>query len=360
MRITVHTEDDQFDALAPEWDALLARSITNRLFLTFDWQRAWWRAFGGGKSLFLLTMREDDGELVGIAPLFRHEVAADGHRHLPTVSIEHATGEEKAPSTLRGIFLIGGTEVMDYLDFIFRADLAEATYRELMAFLCDEVSGWDMLDLHNVPAASPTVGALTRLAEERNLPVAQEREDVCPVLTLPGNWEEYLSNLTKKQRHEIRRKRRRLYRELDATYSLVQDPSVFEEAMETFFQLHERSARDKAAFWTDEKRGFFLDVARTAMHWGQLHLSFLHADGEPLATYLSFEYNGEYLVYNSGFDPTRHATLSPGIVLAGHCIEDAMSRGIRRFDFLQGDERYKYDLGATDTEVVRLAIHSSE
>ena len=356
MKIAVHTENEHFDALVEEWNALLGLSAVDTLFLTWEWQRAWWRAFGEGKQLLLLTARDDDGELMGIAPLFSCEVEVTGEPEFPELSIEHGLSG-KADGTVPGLFLIGGTEVSDYLDFIIRADSLESTYAELLAFLAEEILDRRMLDLHNIPATSPTMTLVPAFARETDLLEVHRREEVCPVLELPASWDEYLSGLTKKKRHELRRKRRRLHGEVSARFRVLEDLSEFDRSMETFFRLHEQSTRDKAAFWSDRMRGFFYEVSRAALDRGWLQLSFLDVDEEPIATFLSFEHNGDHLVYNSGFDPARYGALAPGIVLASHCIEDAISRGLRRFDFLQGDERYKYDLGAVDTEVIRLVLH---
>src|SRR3954453_489606 len=57
---------EQFEALRPEWDALLARA-DGSLFQSWEWQWCWWRHFGQGR-LCLLTARRG-GELLGIAPL---------------------------------------------------------------------------------------------------------------------------------------------------------------------------------------------------------------------------------------------------------------------------------------------------
>ena len=71
MRIEVHFESDGFWALKPEWNDLLQRSCCNTLFLTWEWQSTWWKHLGEGSLLLLGFRSEDDGRLVGIAPLFR-------------------------------------------------------------------------------------------------------------------------------------------------------------------------------------------------------------------------------------------------------------------------------------------------
>ena len=71
---------------------------------------------------------------------------------------------------------------------------------------------------------------------------------------------------------------------------------------------------------------------------------------------LGFLYHDHLLIYNSGYDPQAYADLSPGIVLTSYTIQDAIGRGVQVFDFLQGDEAYKYRFGATDTVVYRTQV----
>ena len=64
-----------------------------------------------------------------------------------------------------------------------------------------------------------------------------------------------------------------------------------------------------------------------------------------MAAFICLEYARSVGLYNSGFDPAR-AQLAPGIVLLAHLIQDAIERGIPTFDFLRGEEPYKYGLRA--------------
>ena len=60
-------------------------------------------------------------------------------------------------------------------------------------------------------------------------------------------------------------------------------------------------------------------------------------------------------LYNSGFHPEA-AALSPGLVLLAYVVRDAIGRGRRRFDFLRGEERYKYEFGPTPEDVCTVTI----
>jgi CelD/BcsL family acetyltransferase involved in cellulose biosynthesis len=62
------------------------------------------------------------------------------------------------------------------------------------------------------------------------------------------------------------------------------------------------------------------------------------------------------MLYNSGLNPTAFSALSPGIVLLTYSIEDAISRGCRFYDFLQGDEEYKFRMGARAAKVYNMII----
>jgi len=254
------------------------------------------------------------------------------------------------------VYLVGGTEVSDYLDVIAPAVLTPevcATFLDALASMND----WHVLDLRPLPAGSPTVSAVVESCRARGWDVHQTVEDVCPLFALPHTWAEYLSQtLNKKQRHELRRKIRRAEGRTRVEWHWVDNPDTLSEDLDIFFQMHKASDPGKDAFMDAQMLRFFSEIAQVALEKGWLRLSLLRFDGHPVASYLCFDYRKDMLVYNSGFDPSAYRDLSPGIVLLGYLIRDAIQSGCRVFDFLRGDERYKYSLGAKDTEVLRLVV----
>ena len=66
----VLTDSNQIIDLKGEWNQLLQRSHTNTIFLTWEWIYTWWEVFGKEGELFLITVRNKGGELIGIAPFF--------------------------------------------------------------------------------------------------------------------------------------------------------------------------------------------------------------------------------------------------------------------------------------------------
>jgi CelD/BcsL family acetyltransferase involved in cellulose biosynthesis len=194
------------------------------------------------------------------------------------------------------------------------------------------------------------------LAEERGYQTLVEVEDVCPIIPLPATWDDYLMALPKKQRHEIRRKLRRAEGAADTHFYTVDKLGDLETEMQAFVDLHQMSTPEKDQFMDPQMQGFFFDVAGVLQERDWLQLAFVEMDGQKAATLLNFDYGDSILVYNSGYNPSQFSSLSPGIIVTARCIELAISLGRSAFDFLRGDEVYKYRFGGQDTEVRRLVI----
>lgn len=334
MDLKLFTDEGGFDALRGQWNDLLARSRSNTLFLTWEWQTTWWRCLGTG-DLYLLAWF-DNGRLAAVAPLYLHD---------------DDTGQ-------RRFDLVGCVEVSDYLDLIVEAGREEAVYGALLDWLAsDACPPWDVSGLCNLAETSAAHRRLPELAAGRRWQAVTAVEDVCPVILLPGDFETYLQEiLSKKQRHEVRRKLRRIEEEAAIRWYVVDSASDLRQEIDAFIHLHRLSKQEKLSFMTEGMETFFRTIMQSMHDAGWLHLAFIEVNGARAAAMLSFIYDGRLLVYNSGYDPASYAELSPGIVLTTRVIEDAIGRGLRIFDFLQGNEVYKYRFGAQDTVVYSTVI----
>ncbi len=353
MQVEVHTDPGVFDGLRVEWDDLLARSYEDIIFLRPAWLKAWWQVFGPEGGLRVITVR-DGGRLVGVAPFFLGEVMGDGAQAVPNVSYERPV-PDPASTAHRTLLFVGGTEVSDYLDLIVDHEQGPAAYRAV--FEAVQEMDWEWADLHCLPTASPTPELFGHLARAAGLQVAVAQEDVCPAIALPGTWAEYLAMLSKKDRHELRRKMRRVEESGRMQVLEATNPEHLDGQLQAFMALHEASTPDKADFMQDPRmRRFFQLGAHAALENGWLDLSFLILEGELAASIFCFRYRDAILVYNSGFDPQAWPRLAPGVALFGQRIKRAIESGQRTFDFMQGNERYKYDLGAQDRPIYRLLV----
>ena len=125
--------------------------------------------------------------------------------------------------------------------------------------------------------------------------------------------------------------------------------------MQRFFTLLRASSPDKEEFLTPEREKFFLDVARESASRDHFRLDFLEVGGTEVAACICFDYGGAFLLYNSGYDPS-YSRLSVGLLNKALSIRTAIEEGRKVFNFLKGDERYKYNLGGQDKAVYRLRI----
>jgi CelD/BcsL family acetyltransferase involved in cellulose biosynthesis len=207
-----------------------------------------------------------------------------------------------------------------------------------------------------VPGDSPTVTLLSSLAAACGLVATASVEERCPVVTLPASWDAYLASLSSRHRHELTRKIRRLHREKpDARVASLHEPDRIAARFGEFLDLHRRSRVGKAKFMDARMEAFFRRAVGALAARGGARLWFLDTERGPIASFVCLEWDGSVGLYNSGFHPD-HASLAPGLVLLGAMIEDAIARGKRRFDFLRGEERYKYEFGPTSEDVYAIRV----
>ncbi len=332
MRLVSSNQVDVFEQLKPEWNDLLKRSPADNIFSTWEWQSSWWKAYQAGE-LWLIACRDDAERLVGLAPWFI-QTQAEGERVVRS---------------------IGCVDVTDYVDVIVDPEHAEEVYGLLALHLHEQRGRFDRVNLCNIPEVSPTLKQLGTALEQQGFAVEIEMQEVCPVIRLPDDYEVYLEQLDKKQRHELRRKVRKAENEAVITWCIIGEKHNLDEELNAFLKLMAASQKQKAEFLEDPKNlAFFKLVMPIIFERGWLQLSFLCVNGERAASYLNFDYNNKILVYNSGLLPDAHSTLSSGIVLLVYNIQHAIELKREVFDFLRGNETYKYRMGAMDTRVFKV------
>ncbi|MBI4328531.1 MAG: GNAT family N-acetyltransferase [Chloroflexi bacterium] len=317
---------EPLSVLTPEWDALLHKAQPGSVFLRPLWYELLSRHQINSANGSTFSVREE-GRLVGVAPLLQ----VDGR-----------------------VAFAGDPDLMDYLDVLALPGREECVWSALIEHL--EAQPWTSIDLIGLRDGSPALSYLPALCERKGWRVETSLWDVAPQVLLPSTWDEFLSSLSKKDRHELRRKQRRLQQAGEVRYRVVdgREGSLPEE-MERFLHLMRQSREEKAEFLTQERSRFFHELAETLARAGLLRLFFLDLGGVPVAGAVCFEEEDTLFLYNSGFD-TSHRALSVGLLLKAHCIAYAIEHGKRRFDFLRGDEPYKYDLGGVDQQIHRYTI----
>ncbi len=334
MTIELREETSFSGDLKEEWEKLITASPFQNPFLTPTWSENWLRHFGQSFKTRVLVFRNQDRNLVALGTFI-------------------APGREEEGG---GLSLMGSSDVWDYRDLIILPGWEEQVCGSLAGYFSD--GPWKHLELRGISEFSPTSRFLPSCMQSHAFSIEQEVEEVAVYLDLPNGWEAFLEGLNSKDRHELRRKMRRLEKETTFSLSKVEDPLVLSRKMEIFFDLHRKSRKDKAEFMTPEMKSYFTEIAARFQEKGWLSLTFLEIEGKEVATFFSFEFAATEYVYNSGYDP-EFSRFSPGIVLAALCIRQAIERKMVRFNFLRGREKYKYRLGGKEEKIYRIRVKKS-
>ena len=334
MDFTLHKDFSEIDPTS--WNALVEQSIADTPFSRHEYLSEWWKTLGGGEwksAELILVSATENNQLIGIAPLFTAEYGGQ-----------------------QALLLIGSIEISDYLDLIVREGDLSRFLSGLIDFLGSGKAGsWSALDWYNLPDSSPTLAALKADSESRGWNYHEEIYRPTPRIALNGSFEEYLSRVEKKQRHEIRRKMRRAAESDLKVRFVVVDKSVDIEAeTNTFFDLMAQDA-NKANFLHPAMREQMTVTIRSAFEQNYLWLAYIEVDGVKVAASLNFDYKNKLWGYNSGVS-RAHMELSPGWVLLGHVIQWCCENGRAEFDFMRGDEEYKYRFGGVNKYVMRAKV----
>lgn len=307
--------------LASEWAELVAATPGATVFHTPRFLGCWVRQLGAGVAPRVHTFRRS-GRLVGVVAE-QLTSAADG-------------------AVLR---FLGGTEVTDYQGPVAADDDCEEVTAAWIRTLVRDGT-WNRALLGGLAEDTCWHELIARHAKDAGLQVAAEGvDDVCPRIDLSGGYEAYLEGLASRQRSEKRRKARKLARELGPAELTEVPPQQTGPALDTFLEMAAGAGGDKGRFFVDARmRGFFEELVDALGGDRTLRLHVLEVAGLPAAMSLSFVSGGEWGLYNTVFDQTL-ADHAPGLVLVGELIRLAAEE-VDVFDFLRGDESYKYRLGA--------------
>jgi len=316
-----------WDALATQhaldWQRLVAASTAATLFQTWEWSAAWWKHQGRGKRLFALVVSDND-TVVGIAPFFT------------------------LPGPLRTLQLVG-TGGSDYLDLLAAPGQEAAVAAAVAQWLRENRSAWDWADLQQIKPGA--------VAEQ--LPGADLWEgETCPYLPLPETYDAFLKTLGKKHRQNIGYYERAMGK-LHTLELRVTTEATFDFDLDAFFRLHQLRWRSRwmpGAFAAASARAFHRDAAYALLQSGNLRLHTLLLDGEAVASIYCFHKSRTTYYYLGGFEPAL-AKLSLGTVLTARAIRHAIEAdGATEFDFLRGNEGYKYRWGAQDRYNRRVSL----
>ncbi|MBA7507578.1 hypothetical protein ES706_06298 [subsurface metagenome] len=315
----------EFESLRDVWRGVLAKSGDRNIYLTWEWLFTWFKHYGDDKKLSL-TLIEDKTKVIGIIPL---------------MSSRYKFG----PLRFNILENIGST-FPDYSGAILTERKEEAITAFLTYLRDEKIDGNIALIISQIPQDSQFLSLLRKQSSSfsDSLILYDKVITTCPYLPLPMSSDEYLNSLRRKRRGNLRRALQSLQKSHNVEFKKHTPGGNLKEEMQLFFELSQkRWGTEYAANKSVEQktREFYLDLATAFEQNGWLDFSFLFADGNAISIVFGFEYNGRFYYANQTFDPA-YSRYSPGSQHILHLILEAIEKGVKEFNFLKGDEAYKF------------------
>lgn len=304
------------NSIKADWQRLLREDQESTPFQSWPWLEAYLRYYQEGATLVLGDFEKE--RLVGLGVF-----------------------EKNA-----GTVTLAGGERTDYKD-ILSLDRKKTWEAFLDFFLKNGVKNFSFDHLREF-SSSPKI--LQEAAKKMGFSCQLTEIGMSPFLNLKPTWEEYLVSLPHNERKEIKRKIKKLEVFQTKNFCFKED---FHQPMKDFYDLYRQSSSEK--IMDQKKENFYLRVAQNMAPTGWPQLCFLYLDRRPIASYFSFVFRKRLYLYNAGLSH-EYRSLSPGTVLLAYMIREEIKSGRKVFDFLQGDERYKYDFGARDQKLFKVEI----
>ena len=335
LETAVIDTDEGFHGLRAEWTELLQASTSDNFFLTWEWLYTWWKHLRGGRKLHIVTVRHER-RLVALAPLALRPTQMK--RLVPFPALE---------------FLGCDNVGSDYLSIIVRKGFEESALRTLGARLKQSD---DALEFSHVARHNALMESVAHELRAQHWSRQQATIERCPYIALEGQtWDGYVATLGRTHRTNFKRK----VKKLNQLYKLRIDEATTDAerraALEILVNLHLKRRREVGgsdALHTDALRRFHDEATAIALQRGWLRLQVMWLDDVPAAAMYGIEYNRQFYFYQSGFD-SAYATYSVGLVMTGLSIKAAIERGVTVFDFLHGEEPYKYLWASAEHELLR-------
>jgi CelD/BcsL family acetyltransferase involved in cellulose biosynthesis len=329
------------ETLRSEWQ-MLFRTADASPFLSCEWIAAWHQWFGRNVVPYVLCARSDN-KLVGLLAL------GEEKRCLPLL-----------PIGVQRLFFLGeDAGGADYLDVLslpgYEREAASAIFDHLAYH-----GTFDVLDLDSMATDSPSLPLLMqRFDTKKGFHYRLTPRFVCPQVKFEFDWADILKQ--SRRANNFKRRLQQLRKHKGFEYKTITHPEEIGVAFERFLVLHEARWDGKggsSATGHEVRRAFHRDVVNRLAHAGLIRFDELWLEGACRASIYGIDDGHYYYFYNSGYDPDWKS-ISPGMVLLGLSLEAAVKRGIKVYDFLRGEENYKFDWANSRRETVCVHVSRS-
>lgn len=337
LRVEVIESQAAWAGWRSAWERVRADAAERTAFSSFAWCASWMATFADpNRTLFVLAVLRGD-EAIGFAPWYRRASSAGPWR----VRVVEPIGTPE-----------GGS---DYLDVLARRGCEQDVAVAILAFLFGEgARAWDVVSLSDVPSDSLFLTHTLMDLDRRGKHYEVEAGAFCPVAVLPGSSAAFRAGLSANRRQQWARHQRRLGRHGAVDHVTVRGP-LGEGTVDRFFALyrvaHARHAPDSRLAVLVE--GYLAQANGS----DPVQVEFLTVGGRDVAAALLLRDEDVLRLYLLAVDRGFSPDVSAGNVLLGLSLDQAVRSGVRAYDFLKGDEPYKFHWARGGRRALRLRFY---
>ena len=274
---------ESFEEIQSEWEYIFKNNHNrdNIFFNFFDLKKIWWEIFQNNKKrLFIVSNTEKSI----IAPLI----------------------EENGLITF-----VGDKDLFDYQDFIFKGEVSFQFLKDFFGYCFNNLNA-KIIKFESIQETSSTLKIIKELHINSEFFIKISDEDVAPFVNLPQSWEQFLFFLSKKNRHEIKRKLRRFENEANTETLVISDKKNVIAVLNDLIELMKQDEK-KRIFFTEERQYFFRKIVELFSEKDLLRIVITKVDNVISAGSINFNNGYSNLLYNSGYN-FDHKSLSIGLV----------------------------------------------
>jgi CelD/BcsL family acetyltransferase involved in cellulose biosynthesis len=339
LSIAVLSTWTEMEMLRPEWNSILERNPKLTIFSSPEWLSAWWHAYGNNRQLYSLAFRDGQGALVGLVPLYLQRISMS---ILPSLSEFRLVGD--------------GSQDSDNLDFIVKPGHEKEVARSLIQHLAAN-HRWDICQMNCLASGS---AATNDFLEEIIAVRWKFQTSALPwsAVELPETWEAYLKSLSPKERGKVGNRLRRLQSRFPTRFYKCSTPSELPACLENLFRLHQKrweTREEPGSFASAERRRFYYDMADQFLSRNWLELWLFELNGITVAAQYGFRYGKTVYSLQEGFDPDFSSD-SVGYVLRSYALREFIEFGVRRYEFLAGQNESKLRWGGTTGNYLNIHL----
>lgn len=309
MKVKIITSIKDFEAIKDDWNSLLHDSYNDVVHMTHEWHISWWECFGGTNRLNVVTVINQDGEIIAIAPLMQ----VNGHyRNIPVRKI---------------CFLANGHSPA--ADFIVKKDNTTEGIQAILGYL-ERYSDWEMIELQKLDSTGQTFVFLTKHLKQSKCLFGFKENIESPFILIDSDWDTFLSRKSVKFRKVLRNKLNRAKKSGDISFEKIPITGSHHPALQDMVHVSEKSWKKQIG--TDlgsnpASQAFYRNISDRLGPQGIITCWLLRKGPEPIAFEFHLTYNNTVYPIRADYDES-FINLSPGSILEFNILKTLFDEAI--------------------------------